>query len=121
MGTLIQHYNACRKELCAAAKGGRTITYGDLAKALGLKLARQEWNTVLDPLSKDEVKKTGHDLTLVVVYASGPAKGLGRYFSNLAGGKPPGSTQLDPKNPQQVANYRQALQQVYARYTNVQC
>jgi hypothetical protein len=66
-------------------------------------------------------KKTGHDLTLVVIYASGPAKGLGRYFSNVRGGQPPGSTLLNPTNQQQVAAYKQALEQVFKRYATVQC
>jgi hypothetical protein len=66
-------------------------------------------------------KKTGHDLTLVVVYASGPAKNLGPYFSNIRGGQPPQSTALSPTNQQQVAAYKRALEQVFNRYATVQC
>jgi hypothetical protein len=80
--------------------------------ALGLKSPRQEWSTVLGPIADAEVKTTGHDLTLVVVYGSGPAKGLGRYFSNIRGGQLPQSTGLDPGNRQQVAAYKHALQTV---------
>ena len=76
MGSLVGHYVKCRKILCDAAKRRETVTYKDLALALGLKSPRQEWNTVLGPIATDEVQKTGHDLTLVVVYSSGPAKGL---------------------------------------------
>ena len=121
MGSLLGHYAQCRKLLCQTAKRRETIRYGDLAKALGLKSPRQEWNTVLGPIAADEVQKTGHDLTLVVVYASGPAKGLGRYFSNIRGGQSPQSSTLNPRNQQQVAAYKQALQQVFNRYATVQC
>ena len=76
---------------------------------------------MLGPIARDEVQKTGHDLTLVVVYASGPAKNLGRYFSNIRGGQPPQSAALSPTNQQQVAAYKQALEQVFNRYATVQC
>jgi len=121
MGSLQNYRAQCRKILCQTAKRRGTITYGTLATALGLKSPRQEWNTVLGPIAVDEVNKTGHDLTLVVVYASGPAKGLGRYFSNIRGGQPPQSKALSPSNQQLVAAYRQALQQVFSRYSTVQC
>jgi hypothetical protein len=103
------------------AKRRQTITYGDLAKALGLKSPRQEWNTVLGQVAADEVKKTGHDLTLVVVYASGAAKGLGRYFSNIRGGQPPQSTRLDPNDDLQVTAYKRDLERVFAAYANLPC
>ena len=86
MGGLQNYYSQCRKILCLAAKRRETITYGALATQLGLKSPRQEWSTVLGPIAVDEAKKTGRDLTLVVIYASGPAKGLSRYFSNVRGG-----------------------------------
>ena len=121
MGSLLGHYVQCRKLLCETAKRGQTITYGDLAKSLNLKSPRQEWNTVLGPIAADEVKKTGHDLTLVVVYASGPAKHLGRYFSNIRGGQSPQSNMLNPTNPQQIAAYKQARQHVFNRYATAQC
>jgi hypothetical protein len=121
MGSLQSYHSQCRKILCLTAKRRETIRYGALATALGLKSPRQEWNTVLGPIAADEVQKTGHDLTLVVVYASGRAKGLGRYFSNIRGGQPPQSNALNPSNPQQVAAYKQALQQVFNAYANVPC
>jgi hypothetical protein len=91
------------------------------ASGPGLKSPRQEWNTVLGPIAANEVSNTGHDLTLVVVYASGPAKNLGRYFSNIRSGASPQSGTLDPLNAQQVAAHAQALDQVFNRYANVQC
>jgi hypothetical protein len=98
-----------------------TITYGSLAAALGLKSPRQQWSTVLDPLSQSEVKKTGADLTLIVVYASGPAKGLSRYFSNVRGGAAPGTTMLDPRDAKQVAAFQQELERVFDTYAKVSC
>jgi hypothetical protein len=90
MGSLSGHYTQCRKLLCQAAKAGHTMNYKDLAAGLGLKSPRQQWSTVLGPIAADEVnQKTGHDLTLLVVYKSGPAKGLSRYFSNIRGGQAP--------------------------------
>ncbi|MFZ3361243.1 MAG: hypothetical protein WA177_21055, partial [Xanthobacteraceae bacterium] len=106
---------------CETAKRRETITYGQLAAALGLPLARQDWKTVLGPIAADEVQKTRHDLTLVVVYASGPAKGLGRYFSNIRGGQLPQSEALDPADQRQIADYKQALQKVYSAYANAIC
>ena len=84
-----------------------------LAEALRLKSARQQWNTVLHPLSESETEQTGADLTLIVVYASGPAKGLGRFFSNVRGGAAPGT--------KQKAAYKQELERIFDRYAEVSC
>src|SRR5262245_34314445 len=121
MGDLQNYYAQCRKVLCLAAKRRETITYARLATELGLKSPRQQWNTVLHPISKAEVKQTGADLTLIVVYASGPAKGLGRYFSNLRGGAAPGTTMLSAADPKQVANYKRELERVFDTYATVSC
>jgi len=56
-------------------------------------------------------REVDDDLTWNVVYTSGPAKGLGRYFSN--GNKAPGSTWLDPKDRKQVAEYERKLIEIY--------
>lgn len=111
----------CRTLLCQAAKAGIKLTYEDLAAGLGVQSPRQQWSTVLGPIADDEVKKTGYDLTLVVVYKSGPAKGLSRYFSNIRGGQAPQSTVLDPKDAQQVAAYNRDLAAVFAAYANAVC
>ena len=121
MSNLDSYQAQCRKILCLSAKRRQTMTYGALASALGLKSPQQKWSTVLGPIASNEASQTGEDLTLVVVYATGPAKDLGRYFSNIRGGAPPQSNALDPKNPQQVAAYQQALQRVFDRYATVQC
>jgi hypothetical protein len=62
----------------------KKLTYQELADKLGLELARQEWHTVLDPIAKKMKSELGddYDLTWNVVYTRGPAKDLGRYFSN---------------------------------------
>ena len=121
MGNLQNYQAQCRKILCLAAKRRETINYAQLAAALGLKSPRQQWSTVLHPISEMEVKQTGEDLTLVVVYASGPAKGLPRYFSNVKGGAAPGTTMLNPKDDKQVAKYKRDRERVFDRYATVNC
>jgi len=121
MGSLHHHQSACRKVLCETAKRRQTITYGNLAEALGLASPRQQWSTLLHPLAESETKKTSADLTLVVVYATGPAKGLSRYFSNVRGGVAAGSTMLDPGNATQKAAYRRELERVFDTYAKVDC
>ena len=74
-------------------------------------MANSEWNTVLDPIASKTKQEVGDDLTWNVVYATGPAKGLGRFFSN--GNKAPGSKLLDPKDSDQVADYERKLKEVY--------
>ncbi len=83
--------------------------------------AKQDWKTVLDPISVDEVKRTGRDLTLVVVYSQGPVKGLSRYFSNVRGGQKPRTTKLDPADQSQRQHYERELQNVFAAYATVSC
>jgi hypothetical protein len=121
VGSLLPYQAKCRRILCLSAKRRETIKYGELAAALGLKSPRQQWSTVLDPLSESEVKKTGADLTLIVVYASGPARGLSRYFSNVRGGAAPGTTMLDPLDDKQVAAFKQELESVFDTYAKVNC
>ena len=119
--SLLPYQAECRKILCERAKAKQKITYGELAKALGLPSPKQNWKTVLDAISVDEVQRTGRDLTLVVVYAQGPAKGLSRYFSNVRGGQKPRTTGLDPRNQSQRQQYESELQNVFAAYANVSC
>ena len=57
------------------------MEYGELADRLGLKLAKQEWSALLDLVAGKTKREVGYDVTWNVVYASGPAKRLGRYFS----------------------------------------
>jgi hypothetical protein len=119
--SLLPYYAHCRKILCERAKQHKTITYGELAEELGLPSPRQNWKTLLDPISVDEVKKTNHDLTLVVVYSQGPAKGLSRYFSNIRGGQTPRTTKLDPRDENQKQKYYRDRRNVFAAYANVSC
>jgi hypothetical protein len=118
MGSLLGQYAECRRILCQTAKRRETITYGALAEALGLKLAQQNWSSVLDPIYDAEMKLTGTDLTLVVVYGSGAAKGLSRYFSN---GRAVQTTRLDPKDARQISKYEAALEKVFDAYAKQAC
>jgi hypothetical protein len=92
MPSLIKYAWPCLKVILEVANNQEKINYGELADRLGLHLAQQEWNTVLDSVAWRTKRDLGNDidLTLIVVYASGRAKGLGRYFSN---GKAPGSAE----------------------------
>jgi hypothetical protein len=119
--SLLPYYVQCRKILCERAKQNKTITYGELAKELGLPSPRQNWKTLLDLISVDEVKRTNHDLTLVIVYSQGPAKDLSRYFSNIRGGQKPRTTMLDPGDESQKQQYYRDRQNVFAAYANVSC
>ena len=69
---------------------------------------------ILDLVAGKMKREVDYDLTWNIVYANGPAKGLGRYFSN--GDKEPGSTLLDPKDMKQIAEYERTLQEIY-RFT----
>jgi hypothetical protein len=121
MPSLIAHYAQCRRILCQTAKRRETISYKSLAGALGLRMPVRDWRTVLGPISTDEVNKTGHDLTLVVVYSSGPSEGLPRYFSDVSSGAPPQSQSLDPLDEKRVKDYKVALEAMYSRYATEIC
>lgn len=106
----------CRKILCEHAQRRQTITYKSLADTLHLRWPVRDWSVILGPIASDEVKRTGHDLTLIVVHSSGPSEGLPRYFSDVRSGAPPQSQSLNPLNAQRVADYRAALEQIFNRY-----
>jgi hypothetical protein len=107
MASLLKHSWRCLEVIIESVNNRTKIKYGELADKLNLKLAQQEWNTVLDSVAWRTKRDIGSDLTWNVVYARGPAKGLGHYFSN--GNKKPGSTPLDPKDKKRVAEYESTL------------
>ncbi len=110
--SLVKYSWPCLEVILEVANNEEKITYQELADRLGLQLAKQEWHTVLDSVAWRTKRDLGNDidLTLIVVYTSGPAKGLGRYFSNT---KAPGSTLLDPRNTAQVQDYIRKLEEIY--------
>ena len=114
MPSLVRLSWPCLEAILESVNDRKKINYSELADKLNLKLARQEWHTVLDSVAWRTNRDVGKDLTWNVVYARGPAKGLGRYFSNS--GKAPGSTLLDPKDRAQVAEYERELEEIY-KYT----
>jgi hypothetical protein len=111
MSSLVKHFWPCIEVISESVNSRKKMEYGELADRLGLKLAKQEWSALLDLVAAKTKREVDYDLTWNVVYATGPAKGLGRYFSN--GNKTPGSTLLDPKNQKQVADYERTLQEMY--------
>jgi hypothetical protein len=114
--SLLRHFWPCLRVIIERVNNQRKITYGELAGALGLSLAQQEWHTVLNPIAnrtKDDLGQD-YDLTWNVVYGTGPAAGLGRYSSNE--GRPTASELLDPKDHEQVAKYKATLAEIF-RFT----
>jgi hypothetical protein len=109
--SLVRYYWPCLETICESINNGETITYAQLADKLRLKLPRQEWSALLDLVAGKTKREVGEDLTWIVVYSTGPARGLSRYFSNID--ESPGSTGLDPKNPKQVAEYKRKLKEIY--------
>ena len=96
----------CRAKLVEVARKHARITYGDLAKHLGV--ANQSVGPYLDAIYKDEIAAGRPDLTLVVVYSE---TGYGRFNSR---GRQPKSKKVDPDNSVDVQTYEAELRKVYA-------
>lgn len=111
----VEEMPACLFDLCESINNRQKITYGQLANKLGLRLSKHEWNALLDQVAEKTKREIDIDLTWNVVYSSGPAKGLGRYFSNEGTTR---SMLLDPKDPEQVANYERKLKEIYEYFYN---
>jgi hypothetical protein len=101
----------CITLLCESINNQQKITYGDVAHKLGLKLARQEWEGLLNLIADKSKREVDDDITWIIVYANGRAKNLGRYFSN--DGKASSSTPLDPRNQKQVDDYNRTLEEMF--------
>jgi hypothetical protein len=116
MASLARRFWPCLDAICESVNSRKKITYQELADKLGLKSPKQEWHTVLDIIAGKARRELGadYDLTWNVVYGSGPAEHLGRYFSN--GDRAIGSTLLNPKDRKQVTEYERTLKKIY-RYT----
>jgi hypothetical protein len=98
----------CRNILVEVAKARRKITYGDLAKLLGVR--NQSLGRYLDPIYYEEIRAGRPDLTLVVVYAD---TGFGRFNSR---GEAARSVKVDPHNPDHVKGYKRELARVYKQW-----
>jgi hypothetical protein len=99
----------CRVKLIDVARKHAKITYGEMAKHLGV--VNQSVGRYLDAIYRDETIAAGRpDLTLVVVYSE---TGYGRYNSR---GSQPRSIKVDPKNPADVQVYDAELRKVYAHH-----
>ncbi len=113
MASLVRHFWPAREIILDSCARRQKITLGDLAKRLGLPLARQEWAGLLDLIAKSETAKTGYDITKAVIRKD---TGLSWYFSDLRNGAPPGSTPLDRNNPAQVAAWDRELEAMFDFY-----
>jgi hypothetical protein len=61
--SLTRHFWPCLEAIIESVNSRKKITYGQLADRLGLKLAQQEWNTVLDLIAGKTKRDVGRDLT----------------------------------------------------------
>ena len=100
--------NKCRKKLVEIAAARLRITYGELAKHLGV--ANQSLTPYLNAIYREEMAAERPDLTLVVVYSD---TGLGRY--NSRGGAAQ-SVKVDPENSDDVRAYEEHLSKVHDRW-----
>jgi hypothetical protein len=100
----------CKARLIAVARASKpkTITYGALAKLLGV--ANQSVGRYLNPIYEEEIALGHPDLTVVVVYSK---TGMGRFNSR---GGPAQSIRVDPKNPSHRNAYDAELARVYAHW-----
>jgi hypothetical protein len=112
---IIRHYTKCKKILCERAKQKQKITFEELAEALGVHHHFYRWRRLLDPISR---ATSPHDLSWLVVYKDTQ---LSPYFSDVAGGEAPRTTVLNPKDPDQRADYERKLQEVFEHYATRPC
>jgi hypothetical protein len=73
MPSLIKYSWPCLEVILEVANKQEKITYGELADRLGLQLAQQEWNTVLDSVAWSYIRysgacwiRSGHDYCSLV-------------------------------------------------------
>lgn len=105
----------CRKILLDVARAGETITYSELAERLGAKIHQGHWEKILDPIWRENEAAGVPDFTYVVVYKSGPKKGLGAYLADGEDKYP-----LDPMNPDHVASFGRHLAEVHRFYRDAE-
>ena len=106
-----QRMERCRAKLIEIAHARGKITYGELAKFLGV--ANQSVGIYLNPIYDYEIAKGRPDLTVVVIY---PKTGMGRFYSR---GRVAQSVVVDPKNPNDVRTYEEELNRVYEQWSTV--
>jgi hypothetical protein len=100
--------NRCRSKLFEVARRGKQISYGDLAKHVGV--INQGLGPYLDAIYLEEIRQDHPDVTLVAVYSGTK---FGRYNSR---GRAPKSIKVDPENPTDIANYNAELKRVYKHW-----
>lgn len=96
----------CKTRLIAVARASSRVTYGELAKHVGV--ANQSVGRYLDAIYNEEIALGHPDVTLVAVYKD---TGMGRFNSR---GGPAKSIRVDPNKQSDVNNYQDELTQVYA-------
>ena len=94
-----------RDVLGACAKERKTITFGEIEKRVGQKIAA--WKKVLDPIRADCMTSGLPDLTAIVIYKE---TGYPPFFSD--GGEAQ-SKRFNPKSLRQVDRWQQEVSRVF--------
>ena len=98
----------CRAKLVSLAKGGRRITYGDLARHL--HVANQSLGRYLNPIYEEEMEAKRPDLTVIPHYQD---SWYGKFNSR---GLEPQTIVVDPENRNHVRAYKAELRQLFERW-----
>src|SRR6516162_9214514 len=87
-----------------SARVGKTITFGEIERRIGLKIGA--WNKVLDPIYED-CRTQGHpDLTAIIIYKE-------PFFSD---GDEARSKRFNPNNLRQVGRWQEEVARVFSTW-----
>lgn len=103
-----------RRALGDFASAKRTPTFSDIDASVGVKIRRDRWHQVLDPIYEELRVAAEPDLTAIIVYGSGEKKGYSAFFSD--GGKAR-SRHFNPNNSAQLRRWTQEVKRVFAKYS----
>ncbi len=93
-----------RDVLMESARAGKTITFSEIEKKVGEKIAA--WKKVLDPIYEDCIAKGRPDQTAIVIYN---ATGYPPFFND--GGER--SQRFNPNNLRQVERWQKEVSRVF--------
>ena len=91
-----------------SAKAGKTITFGEIERQVGVKIA--PWNKVLDPIYDDCMAQGHPDLTVIVIYKD---TGYPPFFSDGGGAR---SKRFNPNNLRQVERWQKEVARVFSSH-----
>jgi hypothetical protein len=103
MISYLDRKEAIREELKRVAKAGRTITYSELGRRVGIP-PMGPWKPILDTISKEQSARRCPDITFVVI---NQRTGLPGQIGFKPATKP---------TPEQMKLAREKLQEVFSKY-----